>query len=104
VSLLLQQPLEERDLTSLERVGSGGAPLPREVAEAFCRRVPGVEIGEGCGCTETAAIISTSPVGRGRPGSVGKPAPGVTVRIEREDGASSPSGWTARSACGDRGS
>jgi long-chain acyl-CoA synthetase len=86
LQMLLLQPLEQRDLSALVRVGSGGAPLPREVAEAFARRVPGVEITEGYGCTETAAIISTTPKGRGRPGSVGKPAPGVTVRIERLDG------------------
>jgi long-chain acyl-CoA synthetase len=87
LQLLLQQPLEQWDLSALERVSSGGAPLPREVADAFVRRVPGVEISEGYGCTETAAIISTSPKGHARPGSVGKPAPGVTIRIERADGA-----------------
>jgi long-chain acyl-CoA synthetase len=45
-----------------------------------------VEIAEGYGCTESAAIIATSPVGQSRPGSVGKPAPGLEVRIELPDG------------------
>jgi long-chain acyl-CoA synthetase len=84
---VLALPLEEHDLSSLRRIGSGGAPLPREVAEEALRRLPNVEIGEGYGLTETAAIISTSPAGKRRLGSVGLPAPGVTVRIERLDGS-----------------
>ena len=86
LQLLLAQPLEERDLSALWRISSGGAPLPREVAAAVHRRLPSVEVVEGYGCTETAAIIATTPVGRNRPGSVGLPAPGVEVRIERPDG------------------
>jgi long-chain acyl-CoA synthetase len=85
LQFLLAQPLEERDLSALWRISSGGAPLPREVADAVTRRLPSVEVVEGYGCTETAAIIAT-PVGRNRPGSVGLPAPGVEVRIERPDG------------------
>jgi long-chain acyl-CoA synthetase len=91
VQALLAQPLEEHDLSSLVRVGSGGAPLPREVAVEFERRLPHVTIGEGYGCTETAAIISTSPAGRRRLGAVGLPAPGVQVRIERADGTAAGS-------------
>ena len=87
LTILLQQPLEDYDLSALRRLSSGGAPLPPEVAAEFQRRVPGVEVAEGYGCTESAAIISTTPIGQVRPGSVGKPAPGVTVRIERPDGS-----------------
>jgi long-chain acyl-CoA synthetase len=92
LQLLLQQPLEERDLSALTRVTCGGAPLPQEVAEEFGRRLPGVEIGEGYGCTETAAIISTTPKGQARPGSVGLPAPGVSIRVERPDGSEAAPG------------
>jgi len=87
LTILLQQPLEDYDLSALRRLSSGGAPLPPEVGAEFQRRVPGVEVAEGYGCTESAAIISTTPIGQVRPGSVGKPAPGVTVRIERPDGS-----------------
>jgi long-chain acyl-CoA synthetase len=89
---LLALPLEQHDLSCLRRIGSGGAPLPREVAEEVQRRLPNVEIGEGYGLTETAAIISTSPSGKRRAGSVGVPAPGVTVRIERPDGSAAGPG------------
>ena len=87
LAILLQQPLEDYDLSALRRLSSGGAPLPPEVGSEFQRRVPGVEVAEGYGCTESAAIISTTPIGQVRPGSVGKPAPGVTLRIERPDGS-----------------
>ncbi len=92
LQMLLQQPLEDYDLSALTRLNSGAAPLPRQVIEDFRRRLPAVEIAEGYGCTESAAIIATSPLGQARPGSVGKPAPGVRVRIELEDGTEAPTG------------
>jgi long-chain acyl-CoA synthetase len=84
--MLLTQPIEDYDLSALRRVASGGASLPREVAEEFQKRLPGVEITEGYGCTESGAIISTSPAGQVRPGSVGKPPAPIEVRIEKTDG------------------
>jgi long-chain acyl-CoA synthetase len=92
LQMLLQQPLEAYDLSALIRLSSGAAPLPRQVAEDFARRLPHVEIAEGYGCTETAAIISTSPVGAARAGSVGRPAPGIQVRIERPDSSEAAPG------------
>jgi long-chain acyl-CoA synthetase len=92
LQMLLQQRLEDYDLSALARLASGSAPLPPQVTEDFRKRLPHVEVGEGYGCTETAAIISTSPRGQVRVGSVGRPAPGVTVRIERTDGAAAVPG------------
>jgi long-chain acyl-CoA synthetase len=92
LQMLLQQRLEDYDLSALVRLASGSAPLPPQVTEDFRKRLPHVEIGEGYGCTETAAIISTSPRGQVRVGSVGRPAPGVEVRIERADGAAAAPG------------
>jgi long-chain acyl-CoA synthetase len=86
LQMLLQQPLADYDLSALARLNSGAAPLPRQVIDDFGERLPSVEIAEGYGCTETAAIIATSPIGQSRPGSVGKPAPGVEVKIELPDG------------------
>lgn len=92
LQMLLQQPLEDYDLSALRRLNSGAAPLPRQVVEDFARRLPQVEVAEGYGCTESAAIIATSPVGQARLGSVGRPAPGVTVKIELPDGNEAASG------------
>jgi long-chain acyl-CoA synthetase len=92
LQMLLQQPLEDYDLSALTRLTSGAAPLPGQVSDDLQRRLPHVEIGEGYGCTETAAIIATSPLGAVRRGSVGRPAPGVLIRIELPDGTEAAPG------------
>lgn len=86
IGMLLLQPLEDYDLSSLERVGSGGAPLAVEVARELERRVPSAQVAEGYGCTETSALISTQPLDGRRLGSVGKPVAGVQVRIAGVEG------------------
>lgn len=92
LQLLLSQPLEEYDLSSLQYVTSGGAPLAKETAEEFIRRVPSVSIRQGYGLTETAALISSNPIGRERAGSVGLPVPGTEVRILDDLGDEVPAG------------
>jgi long-chain acyl-CoA synthetase len=92
ISMLLAQPLEDHDLSSLERLSSGGAPLAPELALELERRVPGVEVREGYGCTESSALISAQPPDERRLGSVGTPVPGVTVRIAGPDGSDLPPG------------
>jgi long-chain acyl-CoA synthetase len=92
LQILLSQPLEQHDLASLRYVTSGGAPLAAEVQAEFCRRVPSVSIRQGYGLTETAALISTNPAGREKPGSVGLPVPGCTVQILDDDGRELPAG------------
>lgn len=87
LQMLLAEPLEEHDLSALRRMASGAAPLLHETRDELQRRLPWVELAEGYGCTESAALISTSPIGGVRPGSVGKPAPGVELRIEKSDGS-----------------
>ena len=92
IQMLLSQPLEDHDLSCMERIGSGAAPLSRDVAEELERRIPGCEIREGYGCTETSAVISSQPNDARRLGSVGKPLPGVQVRIELPDGTDAKPG------------
>jgi long-chain acyl-CoA synthetase len=86
IQMLLAQPLEDRDLSCMERVSSGAAPLAADIAAEFERRIPSCEIREGYGCTETSALISTQPNDVRRMGSVGKPVSGVEVRIVGPDG------------------
>jgi long-chain acyl-CoA synthetase len=92
IQMLLAQPLEQHDLSCLERISSGAAPLSLDVAQEFERRVPSCEIREGYGCTESSALISAQPADERRVGSVGKPVPGVTVRIELPDGSEAAPG------------
>ncbi|CAI7978996.1 AMP-dependent synthetase and ligase [Frankia sp. Hr75.2] len=80
--MILDQDLDGYDLSALRQVVSGSSALPREVADEWARRLPGVELVEGYGCTEASAIVTVMPPGRTRLGSVGRPAPGVELRIE----------------------
>jgi long-chain acyl-CoA synthetase len=92
LQILLAQPLEDYDLSTLSYVSSGGAPLAREVEEEFLRRVPSVAIRQGYGLTETAALVSSNPVGREKPGSVGLPVPGTEIRVLDDAGRELPAG------------
>ena len=84
ISLLLRQPLEEHDLSSLTYVTSGGAPLPLPVWEEFERRLPNVRLCDGYGCTEATSTVTMNPPDARRHGSVGLPVPGVSLRISDE--------------------
>ena len=92
LQLLLDQPLEDYDLTSLRFFTSGAAPLPVEVAEAFERRVPNLQILEGYGLTENAAVLSINTPWARKLGSVGKPVPGSELAIMDPDGNPVPAG------------
>jgi long-chain acyl-CoA synthetase len=92
IHLLLAQPLEAFDLSTLRYLGCGAAPLAPKVAEEIERRIPSMTVRQGYGLTETAALISTNPVGHEKPGSVGLPIPGAVVRIVDEDGESLAAG------------
>jgi long-chain acyl-CoA synthetase len=82
LSMLVREPLEDYDLSELRYVASGAAPLAPEAITEFTRRVPGCEIREGYGLTETSALVSTNRPGRIRYGSVGEPVPGTEIRID----------------------
>lgn len=62
---------------------SGGAPLPRKLGEFF--HCLGIVILEGYGLTETSPVIAVNALNALKFGTVGKPLPGVEVRIA-EDG------------------
>jgi long-chain acyl-CoA synthetase len=99
IHMLLAQPLERHDLSSLRYLGCGAAPLAPNAAQEIERRIPGVTVRQGYGLTETAALISTNPAGDEKPGSVGLPIPGVTVRIVDDSGRELPAGEAGEICC-----
>ena len=64
-------------------VVSGGSSLGAELYEDFAAL--GIPIYEGYGLTETAPVLTFNPSGRTRAGSVGKPLPGVELRLSHPD-------------------
>jgi long-chain acyl-CoA synthetase len=63
----------------LRIIASGGAPLDRKIAKAYY--VLGYNLVEGYGMTEASPVICSSSVHDNTLGTVGKPVPGVEVRI-----------------------
>jgi long-chain acyl-CoA synthetase len=92
LQLLLREDLEAADLSSLRYVTTGGAPLPVAVREEFERRVGGVRVCDGYGCTEVTSTATMNPYAAPRSGSVGLPLPGVELRVVDEDDRPVPVG------------
>ena len=76
--VLFGRLLHARLAPKLRLLACGGAALETELAARL--RALGWQVAIGYGLTETAPLISINPP-RGRPGSVGRPLPGVEVRI-----------------------
>jgi long-chain acyl-CoA synthetase len=84
---MLELPdLSETACSTLRLAVSGAAPCPWELAEAWRRRF-GVRIVRGYGMTELFRPISylaDDPIDR--PDSIGRPVPGVEVRVVNDEG------------------
>jgi long-chain acyl-CoA synthetase len=73
--------LESRDLSSLVSCGSGGAPLPAEVARVFERKT-NMKLKSGWGMTETCSPGTLHPEGGpDKPGSIGLMLPGIEMDV-----------------------
>jgi len=79
-------------LAGVRLFSSGGSSLPASVCEAFAEAT-GAAVFEGYGMTETSPVVSTTLVsGVPKPGSVGRPIPGIEVRLVDAEGRPSVDG------------
>jgi long-chain acyl-CoA synthetase len=84
VALLHAPDVDKYDISSLQSCGSGSAPLPVEVLKGFQQKFH-CELREGYGLSEASAVLTSQPIGeQHKPGSVGKPIPGVELLIVDE--------------------
>ncbi|MGA1843954.1 MAG: AMP-binding protein [bacterium] len=72
------------DFSSVRVMVSGGDKCPDALREEFAER-HNLVLLEGYGTTEASPVISVNTHIHNRPGSVGRPLPGVKVRIEHYD-------------------
>ncbi len=73
------------DLTSIQKVVSGGAPLPPAVAAEFSER-SGAVVVEGYGLSEASPVTHVGPNdGTARPGTIGLPVPDTEAMIVDPD-------------------
>jgi long-chain acyl-CoA synthetase len=98
IAMLNHQSAADRDISSLVKLYSGGAPIPAAAVEAF-ERTFGLYIRNGYGLTETTSPSHVVPLGRRAPVdessgalSVGVPLFNTVVRILDEDGQELPPG------------
>jgi long-chain acyl-CoA synthetase len=81
IAIANQPDLDKRDLSSLVMAGSGGAPLPVEVANIFQRKT-GLALKSGWGMTETCSPGTGHPKeGPDKPGSIGLMLPGIEMDV-----------------------
>lgn len=81
---LVFKPLHDELGGHLRTLISGGAALPPDV-HAFFAGI-GLHLAEGYGLTESAPVLTVAGGGPGvKPGTVGRPIPGVSIRIEDPD-------------------
>jgi len=73
------------DFRSLRLCRSGSDKVPAELEREFTD-LTGLTIDEGYGMTEVGLATLSPPSGEIRPGSVGRPGPGVTLSIRDRDG------------------
>ncbi|HLI87462.1 MAG TPA: long-chain fatty acid--CoA ligase [Ktedonobacteraceae bacterium] len=92
VALLYTPDADKYDTSSLQYCGSGSAPLPVEVLKGFEEKFH-CQIREGYGLSEATTILAAHSGDMAqKPGSVGKPIPGVEVLIVDDNGNPVPTG------------
>ena len=78
--------IKKFNLKSIKLCFSGGAPLPKEVKNAF-EGITGCRIIEGYGLSETSPVVTINPInGKHKSGSAGIPVQNTEIQIKILDG------------------
>ena len=64
---------------------SGAAKLPEQIAHSLAARF-GLQVHEGYGLTEASPVVTTAIGMEWTPGSIGRPVPGIELRLVDENG------------------
>ncbi|KAG5247484.1 Ca4CL [Salix suchowensis] len=83
LALAKQNLVKKYDLSSLKNIGSGAAPLGKDLMKECAKNLPGTIIAQGYGMTETSGIVSMedSRLGTRHSGSAGMLAAGIEAQI-----------------------
>ncbi|EGT57249.1 hypothetical protein CAEBREN_01597 [Caenorhabditis brenneri] len=85
VRLVNSPLLSKYDISSLTTISVGSAPLPESAVQKLRKLIPDLKIVQGYGMTELT--FATHMQGADSPeGSVGKPIPGTSMKVKKEDG------------------
>ena len=89
--MLVLEDLRKYRLDNLRHCTGAGEPLNPEVMKQW-EDGTGLVIYDGYGQTETVLMVGNFRCNEVRPGSMGKPAPGFTIRVVDEQGNEMPAG------------
>lgn len=87
--LLVQEDLKAYSFPHLRSCVGAGEPLNPEVIEVW-REATGLTVRDGYGQTESVLLCGNPPQGEVRPGSMGKPLPGLHLAVIDDDGNALP--------------
>jgi acyl-CoA synthetase (AMP-forming)/AMP-acid ligase II len=78
--LALHPLIDAYDLSSLQVIGCGAAPLGSALEQKAAERLK-CDVGQGFGMTESSGVVAASYPGRFRPGSSGELLPSTQARV-----------------------
>lgn len=76
---------KDADFASLRMVVAGAEAVREETRRVWAERF-GATVLEGFGMTEAAPVVAVNTPEENRPGTVGKPLPGIDIRVEPVEG------------------